>query len=543
MSKKTLMVDTLMLDASDFKPVKLTEEEAGQYSAHWTAPIWNIGKLNLNGRVYTQDLADRICRENKATGVCDGHDPDYHFEYSNYVAVAKTPRIENGQLVVDLYFVDDEYAGKLEKLRAMGVEIGVSSVGYGEQDADGVVNPITYELIRYCDFVQYPANSTYASPAGDKPASQGSAGQDENKETDSQGPAMATAGKSSEEKHMEEKKKEGMASTEQAMDEQKRNLDDEQKKNAAGASGIVDGEKKPAQTMSESKKFVNRIIEAVTVGTSFAGTVPTEIASEIVKKRNTLAQIRGIATVHQASGDYKIAVESTGVTVAYTGEGAAIGDSTPDVSVLTLSAYKIAALVKASRESLTDPAVDVQQYLVDSIGKAMAEFEENEFLNGTGSSNNHITGILTTLALTANKAQVITAASATALTWDDVSQIDAVLSAYAPNATLVMNPATANAIRLLKDGGGHFIFPQNEPLSMVLGHRVLESKFMPKIATGASVIVAGDFSYYHIADRQGLDVQVLNELYAANDQVGIKAVERLDGNCALPEAFCVVKMA
>lgn len=537
MSKKTLMVDTLMLDASDFKPVKLTEEEAGQYSAHWTAPIWNIGKINLNGRVYTQDLAERVCKENKATGVCDGHDPDYHYEYANYVAVAKNPRIENGQLVIDLYFVDEDYAKKLDKLRAMGVGIGVSSVGYGEQDADGVVNPITYELIRYCDFVQYPANSTYASPAGGEPDSKSGDG---NKEPDSQRPAVATAEKSFEERHME--KKEGVAPTEQAK-EQKQNLDDAQKQNAPGASGIVEGEKKPEQMIGEAKKFVNRIIEAVTVGTSFAGTVPAEIASQIVAKRNTLAQIRGIATVHQASGDYKIAVESTGVTVAYTGEGAAIGDSTPDVSVLTLSAYKIAALVKASRESLTDPAVDVQQYLVDSIGKAMAEFEENEFLNGTGSSNNHITGILTTLALTANKAQVITAASATALTWDDVSQIDAVLSAYAPNATLVMNPATANAIRLLKDGGGHFIFPQNEPLTMVLGHRVLESKFMPKIATGASVIVAGDFSYYHIADRQGLDVQVLNELYAANDQVGIKAVERLDGNCALPEAFCVVKMA
>lgn len=544
--KKQLIVDTLMLKASDFKPVKLTEEEAGQYSAHWTAPIWNIGKLNLNGRVYPQKLAERIVAEAKATGVCDGHEPPMDAEYDNYKAVAKNPKIENDQMFVDIYFVDKAYAEKLDTLRKLGVEIGVSSVGYGDTDADGVVDPDTYELVRYCDFVQYPANETYAEPAADAPdetpadEEQGPEAEESKAETKTQveeeanpanEPVQAESEdntKTMEEENMGEKKEVAASLNEQAA------MVEAQKADASKNNGIIEAEKKPAQVISESKRFINKIVEAVTVGTSFAGTVPTEIASQIITKRNQLATIRSLATVHQASGNYSIAVEATGVTVAYVGEGEAISDSTPDVTVITLDAYKIAALVKASREVLMDPAVDVQQYIVDNIAKKMAEFEENEFLNGTGSTNKHVTGILTTLGLTANAAQVIT--GGTTLAWDNVAGIDTVLGAYAPTATVVMNAATAATVRLMKDGAGHYIFPQNEALSQVLGHPVKISAFMPD-----NQIVAGDWSYYHIADRLGLDIQVLNELYAANDQVGIKAVERLDGACALPAAFVLVK--
>lgn len=531
---KARLVDSIMVRPEEILPVSLTEEDQKSgYAAHWRAPVWRLDQRNLNGRTYTTTLAKRIVAENIATGVCDGHTPDPEKEYGNYVAVAKNPAIENGLMYVDIYILDDDYASRLDKIRTLGVPIGVSSCGWGETDEYGVVDTDSYEIERYMDFVQHPAAEVYAEPQ---------------KESEKDGAGPAEAASENKDVHEEEQmgEQKGMAAEEmQAMKKEMEEMKafiEAQKAAAIKDKEIIDKGTPAVHTNDESKAFVNRVIEAVSVGTSFAGTVPTEIASEIVRKRDLLAVIRGLSTVHQASGDYKITVEGQGVTVAYTAEGAAIADSTPDVSVLTLSSYKIAALVKASKEVLQDPAVNVQAYITDMIAKGISDFEENEFINGTGSSNNHITGILTTMSLVANKGQVITAANASALTWADVAKIDAVLGAYAPNATLVMGAETANAIRLLQDGGGHYIFPQNESLSNVLGHPVRISKYMPKIATGASVIVAGDFSYYHIADRAGMDLQVLTELYAANDQVGLKATERLDAACALPEAFCVVKM-
>ncbi len=46
----------------------------------------------------------------------------------------------------------------------------------------------------------------------------------------------------------------------------------------------------------------------------------------------------------------------------------------------------------------------------------------------------------------------------------------------------------------------------------------------------------GDFSYYWIADRQGRTFKRLNELYAANGQVGFLAWQRLDAKLILSEA-------
>ena len=46
----------------------------------------------------------------------------------------------------------------------------------------------------------------------------------------------------------------------------------------------------------------------------------------------------------------------------------------------------------------------------------------------------------------------------------------------------------------------------------------------------------GDFSYYWIADRQGRSFKRLNELFAANGQVGFLASQRVDGKLVLPEA-------
>ena len=50
----------------------------------------------------------------------------------------------------------------------------------------------------------------------------------------------------------------------------------------------------------------------------------------------------------------------------------------------------------------------------------------------------------------------------------------------------------------------------------------------------------GDFSYYWIADRQGRSFKRLNELYAANGQVGFLASQRVDGKMILPEAVKVL---
>lgn len=80
----------------------------------------------------------------------------------------------------------------------------------------------------------------------------------------------------------------------------------------------------------------------------------------------------------------------------------------------------------------------------------------------------------------------------------------------------------------------------NSLMDTILGRPVRTSAYMPAIAASAKTIAFGDFSYYWIADRQGRSFKRLNELYAANGQVGFLASQRVDGKMILPEAVKVL---
>lgn len=138
--------------------------EESENKGHWRAPIWNLDEVNLNGRIYPTELAERICKESPVTICNDGHDSAFQSgnEYACAVAVCKNPVIENNQMVVDIEFIDMDYKAKLEALMAHGVKIGVSSVGYGECDDDGRIDPESFELVRFADFVTCPAGMVYA---------------------------------------------------------------------------------------------------------------------------------------------------------------------------------------------------------------------------------------------------------------------------------------------------------------------------------------------------------------------------------------------
>lgn len=141
-----------------------TEEKDG----HWVADVWKLGEENLNGRIYTEELAQRLIRENPVTMAYDGHLCDWinGNEYKNAVAICKNLRVEDGVMKTDIEFLEceKEYEAKLKELAFKGIAIGVSSVGYGEYEEDGkTINPETYTIVRILDFVTQPAGEVYAT--------------------------------------------------------------------------------------------------------------------------------------------------------------------------------------------------------------------------------------------------------------------------------------------------------------------------------------------------------------------------------------------
>lgn len=291
--------------------------------------------------------------------------------------------------------------------------------------------------------------------------------------------------------------------------------------------------------MTEAKAWANKVMEAVAVGANYTDIIPTEISNQIQLKKGQYSKYRSFCTVHPCSGNYTFAVEGDGVSVAYVAEAGAISDSTPSLTPVTLSAYKLAALVKISNEAAKDPALNFVDYIVTVIAKGFALKEDAEILNGTGSANGHITGLVPSVA--AVSARVVeSAAGSASFTWAELKTFLEKLADYSANAKLVMNVATRTYIQGLKDDG-KYIFDQSKPLDNIWGMPIIiDSVNMDAPASAKKVILGGDFAYYHIADRQDLTITTLSELYAANDQVGIKATQRIDGKCALTDAFAIL---
>lgn len=158
--EKILLRETTMNPS--FKKPEISDKLVNEKDGIWSVPLWNLNEMNLNGRTYNTALAERLVAENARTLCNDGHE-DYCSEYANARAYAFDPFIEGSQLCVHFKFIDAEYEKKILFCLENGIPVGVSSVGYGTMDGNGVVNPVDYELVRYFDFVNQPANSTFVA--------------------------------------------------------------------------------------------------------------------------------------------------------------------------------------------------------------------------------------------------------------------------------------------------------------------------------------------------------------------------------------------
>ena len=285
------------------------------------------------------------------------------------------------------------------------------------------------------------------------------------------------------------------------------------------------------------------VVNALQEGTDAEGgyLVPDEFERTLVEALEEENVFRRIAHVIKTnSGDRKIPVVVSKGSAAWIDEEGSYGESDDTFGQMTLSAYKLGTLIKISEELLNDSAFNLETYITKEFARRIGAKEEESFFTGDG------TGKPTGILATTGGAEVgVTTNSATAITADEVIDLYYSLRVpYRKKAVWIMNDATVSAIRKLKDGQGQYLWQPSLVAGTpdkILGCEVITSPYMPTIASGAKTIAFGDFSYYWVGDRQGRIFKRLNELYAANGQVGFIGNQRLDGKLILPEAIKVLK--
>ena len=262
--------------------------------------------------------------------------------------------------------------------------------------------------------------------------------------------------------------------------------------------------------------------------------VPEEYDKRLIDVLEGENIMRGLATTITTSGLHKINIAATKPAAAWIEEGGALtfGDATFDQ--IYLDAYKLHVAIKVTEELLYDNAFGLENYIITQFGKALANSEEDAFLNGDG------TGKPLGIFAETGGGQVVSTLTAAIKSDDLIDLVYGLKRPYRKNASFIMNDATLASLRKLKDNNGAYIwqpsYKEGEP-DRVLGYAVHTSSFAPENA-----IAFGDYSYYNIGDRGSRSFAELRELFAGNGMIGYVAKERVDGKLVLPEAVKILKL-
>lgn len=258
--------------------------------------------------------------------------------------------------------------------------------------------------------------------------------------------------------------------------------------------------------------------------------IPTEIERNVVQKRHEGSIMRKHATIMKASGNSILPVEAGLATAGFGTEISEIVENTPTFDAVEFKAIRCGSLVKISEEAIKDDAFDLEGEIGSQLNRAFATLENSAFVNGTGVGEP--TGIL----INAEVGKAVVDANLK-ITWDDIEDLYFSLKAeYRTNGVWMMNSKTLKVVKALLTADE----AQNVPLTEILGRPVEVNESMPDIGAGAKSILFGDLAYYKVMDRQGMELKVLEELYAVNGIVGFLATCRLDGHLTLPEAVKVL---
>lgn len=285
--------------------------------------------------------------------------------------------------------------------------------------------------------------------------------------------------------------------------------------------------------------------------------VPEVLVSQILETMRNYTYVRGLATVFPLPTAGSLGVPSLDTEFAdftWTSELATGSEETTGAfGKRELRPNPLAKSLKLSKK-LVRQVPNSSAFILDRLAYVMGTTQENAFLTGSGA--NQPLGVFTVgTAATGgiSTSRDKTTASATAITADELIDTYFLLKAqYRSRAKWILHRDVIKAVRKLKDSNNNYLWATGMGPGMavqgvsqtLMGVPLLESEFAPgTIATGLYTAIIGDFSQYWIADALDMEIQVVDQLYAATNQNGYFFRAECDGMPVLEEAFARLKQA
>lgn len=259
--------------------------------------------------------------------------------------------------------------------------------------------------------------------------------------------------------------------------------------------------------------------------------IPTTIWDRIID------QVIQICPIFERSDRYNIGgnlvlpkydKEHSSIVMKYADEGTPAESGKVVISQITLTGYLSRCLAKISRSLINNTRFDIVGFVEAKMAQAIALFIEGELLHGTEDKVEGLSGI--------SEDMTITTESANAVTVDNLMDTqDAVIDNYQANSFWIMNRATRDAIRKLKDKEGQYLLNRDLTAKWgytLLGKDVYCSDAVDKIGAGKTVAFYGDYTGLAVKISEEANMQILRERYAEEHMIGILAFLEMDAKVA-----------
>ena len=251
--------------------------------------------------------------------------------------------------------------------------------------------------------------------------------------------------------------------------------------------------------------------------------VPVTIAKRIIKKVYDMSPILERSSKYNIKGTFQIPYydeTNSAITVAWADEFTELTSQIGKFTSITLTGYLAGALALISRSLLNNTEFDIVGFVVDEMAYKIHLFIENALLNGAVNGDDE-----TTVAGLSGLTNSLTAESATAITADELIQLQAkVKDLFQPNAIWIMSPNTRTAIRELKDNMGRYLLQDDVSLPFgksLLGHPVYVSDNMPDMEAGNVAVYYGDMKGLATKFSEDINIEVLRERFATMHAYGV----------------------
>jgi HK97 family phage major capsid protein len=211
-------------------------------------------------------------------------------------------------------------------------------------------------------------------------------------------------------------------------------------------------------------------------------------------------------------------INTAGITAAFNAEATEASDNAPTLAQPTVNIEKAFAFVPMSIEIAEDWA-NIQADVAMLFADAKNQLESTKFLTGLGHASHEPQGLIAAGGATA----VVSSATTAVAGLQDVYTLSGALSPrYRPNATLVANRAYFDKARQFNTAGtfGAWVDLADGRPPTLTGYPVQEwSAYSSAVTTsGSTVATLGDFSYFAIVDRIGMNVEFIPHLFGSSNR-------------------------